>query len=135
MLQLLRHDNPDGIVRTAADVVTTVGVDRPRLVLPPGLPAAGIVDLDLAARVEGRMHQPVRPAWTCSACSDPWPCDQARRDLLLDLGWLRLAIYCGALLSVAAGDLADVTPMQLWVRFLEWTRPLEGLDDPRLLHH
>jgi hypothetical protein len=97
-----------------------------------GVPPIGAVDFNLMSRAEERPHQPVRPSWRCIACHQPWPCVPARRDLLLDLGWLRLAIYCGTLLQAAASDLTQATPAELWPRFVEWTRPIDGINDPRI---
>lgn len=69
-----------------------------------------------------RDHRPTRPTWTCHNCGKPWPCDPARERLLRLVPALRLAVMMNARLEQAAGDLRDVPPGELWIRFVAWTR-------------
>lgn len=100
------------------------------LAMPTTMAVVG--DFDLAARLSHHDHQPRTPDWLCTTCDQDWPCDQARRDLLLDLGWRRVAIYCAVLMERAAADLAAANPHHMWMRFIGWTGPLTGIADPRL---
>lgn len=70
-----------------------------------------------------RHHQPQRPSWDCGGCGHPWPCHAARARLGLTLPPVQLALNMAACMSQAAGDLDDdVSPTELWDRFLGWTR-------------
>lgn len=71
----------------------------------------------------GVEHQPTRPSWDCSACGQPWPCGPARIGLVSELDSVSLAVYSWTCLEQAAGDLAAVTPAELFLRFLAWRRP------------
>jgi hypothetical protein len=70
-------------------------------------------------------HTAVRPAWTCSACAQEWPCSSARDELAEEYGNRRvnLAVYMAIQLGHAAGELTATTPTQLYERFIAWTRP------------
>jgi hypothetical protein len=102
------------------------------LPLPSRVMVAAVGDFDLVGRLTQHLHQPVRPGWSCGRCSEPWPCDQARQDLVMDLGWKRVPIYLAVMMEHAAGDLNDARPNQLWERFIEWTYPLTGPQDHRM---
>lgn len=93
--------------------------------LPAALLWAAVGDLDVIERLRKHVHQVYIPDWFCSSCGSTWPCEIARNDLLLDLGWSKLAIYCSVLMERAARDLAALSPQVLWRRFLEWTEPPE----------
>lgn len=74
-------------------------------------------------------HQLRRPAWTCSACMQPWPCP-TRRDQLLDdySGSLReLRNLMAGFISDALADLDDPAAPELE----ELTRQLLGWLPPR----
>ncbi|WFE37075.1 flavin reductase [Micromonospora sp. WMMD998] len=69
-----------------------------------------------------RPHVAGRPTWRCDACDRPWPCEAARRALLVEYCDDRaaLAIYLATLLVEATGHLTDAAR---WDRFLGWIRP------------
>jgi hypothetical protein len=76
-------------------------------------------------------HQPVRSAWTCDTCGQPWPCPPARGFLRRRYGEdkVGLSTRMADLLFVAAGDVyaagargATVHPIALHARFIAWTR-------------
>ena len=98
----------------------------------PAVLAAVGEDFDLVDRIRKHVHAPQSPRWSCGACAEPWPCTEAKQELLLDLGWVRLAVYCSVLLERAVRDLPEADPFVLWDRFIAWTHPISGLHDPRL---
>ncbi|MFC6023157.1 hypothetical protein ACFP2T_44285 [Plantactinospora solaniradicis] len=67
-------------------------------------------------------HSPVRPEWNCSCGDRRWPCPRARELLLLTTDRLSLAMYAADWMTDAARDLPDVTPAELFERFMRWTR-------------
>lgn len=107
-------------------------VPRNRVRLPYSVVLAAVGDFDLVNRLSQHQHFPLRPGWSCSSCPAQWPCLTAKQDLLLDLGWVRLAVYCSVLLERAVKDLPDTRPRDLWARFIEWTFPIDGPQDARL---
>ena len=102
--------------------------------MPKALLWAAVGDLDVIDRLGKHAHQVQFPAWSCSSCGLAWPCEAARKDLLLDLGWVKVAIYCAVLMERAARDLAPVMPRELWERLLEWTQPPEEVRDLLLIN-
>lgn len=100
--------------------------------LPASLLWSAVGDLDVIERLSRHAHQVQFPTGLCSRCGRAWPCGPAREDLLLDLGWIKVAIYCAVLMERAAKDLSSLGPKELWQRFLEWTEPPEEIDDPLL---
>lgn len=93
--------------------------------LPEALLWASVGDLDVIERLRKHIHQVRMPDWFCSSCGLAWPCANARDELLLDLGWGKVAIYCAVLMERAVRDLAAINPHILWQRFIEWTDPPE----------
>ncbi|MBE1488876.1 hypothetical protein [Plantactinospora soyae] len=67
-------------------------------------------------------HAAVRPDWTCSCGDQRWPCPDARMLLLRTTDPCRLSTRAGDWMREAARDLSDVTPAELFERFLSWTR-------------
>lgn len=74
-------------------------------------------------------HSPVKPFWFCANCAMPWPCGEARLDLLAEYQGDRrtMAIDLVDLLGEAAGDLGRLypeppDPVVLYGRFLGWVR-------------
>jgi hypothetical protein len=98
------------------------------LPLPHSLMRASIGDPAVIERLSWREHV-LFPAWTCISCEQAWPCDPAKADLLVGLGWLNVAIYCGVVMERAAADLSFLSPNALWQRFLEWTEPPDEFRD------
>ncbi|MEQ4306338.1 hypothetical protein ABNF97_34025 [Plantactinospora sp. B6F1] len=75
-----------------------------------------------------REHLPMRPLWLCRTCGQPWPCGQAKLDLLAEYQGSRvsLCLYLAALLCDAIDDLHQLNPSvtgttaDLFDRFLGW---------------
>ncbi len=68
-------------------------------------------------------HLPIRPAWNCQACDNPWPCVTARANLRREhCGHVAaLAVLMSGQAVVAAPDLGDtITAGDLYRRFLGW---------------
>jgi hypothetical protein len=71
-----------------------------------------------------RLHAADRPGWLCKACGEPWPCP-ARRDQLSDhyaLDPLGLTALMSGYLAEASAEIGDITGIDLYQRFLAWTR-------------
>ena len=73
-------------------------------------------------------HIAARPMWICRACEHPWPCADAKADLLHEFRNFPsvLAIYMSAQMHVAMEDLAarhGSPPGDLFERFMSWLRP------------
>jgi hypothetical protein len=70
------------------------------------------------------IHAALQPAWDCIGCGRPWPCDQAREELVGRFARRqhKLAIYMAERLGEAAAALYRVPPDELYERFIEWTR-------------
>jgi hypothetical protein len=139
MVQLHRNDAPrvaeDGpFLRAAHDPRATDAGQRLHVfdLLPESALLAAVGDLDLVHRLREHVHMPVVPRWSCIMCLEVWPCAAAKQELLLDLGWVRLPVYCSILLEQAAHDLPEAYPHDLWTRFIAWTHPLSGVHDARL---
>lgn len=78
---------------------------------------------------EVQRHSPVKPIWICAACAHPWPCGQARLDLLVEYDGDRrtMAIDLADLLYAATNDLTRLYPkppdgFEMYGRFLGWIR-------------
>ena len=72
-------------------------------------------------------HLYQRPSWDCRTCGRPWPCVNAKFDLLAE--FLKfpsvLQIYMSAQMYDALHDLTahgEPVPPDLYERFLSWTR-------------
>lgn len=73
-------------------------------------------------------HLPLRPLWLCRTCGQPWPCGQAKLDLLASYQDSRsnLLIYLAGRLHEAIDDLHRLNPSttgdvrDLFDRFLGW---------------
>jgi hypothetical protein len=78
-----------------------------------------------------RAHLPRRPLWLCRACAHPWPCGQARLDLLREFAAdpSRLRIHLTERMHAALADLHALNPHQMpspaviFARFLAWAAP------------
>lgn len=93
-------------------------------------PFRGPVSADGGPRTQPReasvtQHAPLRPAWTCVADGEPWPCPGARLRLWSDYAGdpTRLAVYMSTLLMTAAADTGSrgALPPELFNRFMAWT--------------
>ncbi|HEY0000619.1 MAG TPA: hypothetical protein VGB74_09200 [Actinoplanes sp.] len=72
-------------------------------------------------------HLQEQPDWDCRVCHQPWPCANAKSDLLAEFGLFPsvLTIYLSAKMYEAASDLTShgqPVPMDLYERFLSWVR-------------
>ena len=78
-------------------------------------------------------HLGARPTWDCIACGHPWPCVQAKDELLAEFHRhpSSLTIYMSSHMCEAMNDLTahgEAPPPDLYERFLSWVRPgLTGL--------
>jgi len=77
-----------------------------------------------AARTE---HDAGRPSWDCRVCGQPWPCANAKVDLVEEYEQSRtmLILFMAACLAEAIDDLSagGASPADLYDRFLNWVRP------------
>lgn len=69
-----------------------------------------------------REHYPVRPAWTCWADGQAWPCAAARAEFQAAYG-ADLPTVMAGLLRQASRELASVEQTELAERFVSWTWP------------
>ncbi|MFV2017893.1 flavin reductase [Micromonospora sp. LOL_023] len=71
------------------------------------------------------VHEPARPTWSCTVCSDgtPWPCSPARTQLAEAYAGepIALSVDIAELLSVAAEEAGITDPADLYERFVAWT--------------
>ena len=72
-------------------------------------------------------HIAVRPSWDCLVCEFPWPCANAKEELLAEYQGLltTLAIYMSVRMQDAIEDLTATgshPPPDLYERFLSWTQ-------------
>jgi hypothetical protein len=73
-------------------------------------------------------HVRRRPDWGCRVCARPWPCPNARRDLLAEFREFPtvLGLYLAGQMSDAIHDLSmnDLPlPTDLHDRFIDWSLP------------
>ncbi len=71
-----------------------------------------------------REHISARPSWDCTACERPWPCDPAREQLRTEFARFPsvLRIYLFGQLTDASAELIGADPIELFHRFLGWSR-------------
>jgi hypothetical protein len=72
-------------------------------------------------------HIAVRPSWDCLVCELPWPCANAKEELLAEYRGLftTLAIYMSVRMQDALEDLTangSHPPPDLYERFLSWVQ-------------
>ena len=89
--------------------------------------AGGRRGTPMTTTIEGTDHLHDRPAWDCRVCRQPWPCANAKSDLLQEFRSFPsvLTIYMSAQMYDALGDLTsrgEPTPPDLYERFLSWAR-------------
>lgn len=78
----------------------------------------------MAQRTE---HLNNRPNWDCRVCAKPWPCANAKNDLLAEFSVYPsvLTIYLSAQMYDAVNDLTShgqMVPADLYERFISWVR-------------
>ncbi|RZU50118.1 hypothetical protein EV385_1883 [Krasilnikovia cinnamomea] len=66
-------------------------------------------------------HIEERPSWRCRSCGEPWPCDQAQANLAATLSPTALRIHMWIRLEIAAQDMPQGLPSEMFERFLRWT--------------
>jgi hypothetical protein len=92
----------------------------------PTVPAGSMsVDRHPGTPPDDQKHLGERPLWTCRLCGDPWPCAEARRELLAEFRRFPsvLKIYMTAQMVDAVTDLGSgdgEPPRDLYARFLSW---------------
>jgi len=67
-------------------------------------------------------HVPDRPAWTCSACGEDWPCEPARAELRAEQSGSYLTLSMWINMVDAARDNPRAAPARLYERFVGWTQ-------------
>ncbi|GAA2623019.1 hypothetical protein GCM10010436_29400 [Paractinoplanes durhamensis] len=77
--------------------------------------------------VDRTEHLHGRPDWDCRTCQQPWPCANAKANLLVEFRKFPsvLTIYLSAQMYDAMGDLTshgEPMPTDLYDRFLTWAR-------------
>ncbi|GAA0550320.1 hypothetical protein GCM10010172_35470 [Paractinoplanes ferrugineus] len=78
--------------------------------------------------VKSAEHLCNRPSWNCRVCGRPWPCANARANMLAEFRTFPtvLAIYLSAQMYDALGDIqarGEPAPPDLYERFVSWARP------------
>lgn len=69
-------------------------------------------------------HQPDRPSWNCSTCSEEWPCPPAKVRLTEATGGgTALAITSWNYLEEFIRDQPTGPLAEVFDRFVRWTRP------------
>jgi hypothetical protein len=81
----------------------------------------------MTTSVQSVEHLHVRPAWDCRVCHQPWPCADAKTNLLIEFRGFPsvLAVYLAGQMYDAADDLTshgEGTPTDLYERFVSWAR-------------
>ncbi|MGX6607241.1 hypothetical protein ACWKSP_34720 [Micromonosporaceae bacterium Da 78-11] len=87
----------------------------------------GVLGDLMSATVNQADHLNNRPGWDCRACGQPWPCANAKADLLIEFRKFPsvLRIYMSAQMYDALNDLTsrgEPVPPDLYERFLAWAR-------------
>jgi len=70
------------------------------------------------------IHNPVRPAWSCTGCGEPWPCATRRQQLRAEFmdASVSLALAMSAQLITAVEDQPHAPAGSLYLQFLGWIR-------------
>jgi hypothetical protein len=81
----------------------------------------------MTTTVQSVEHLHARPAWDCRVCNQPWPCANAKSDLLTEFRGFPsvLTIYLSGQMYDALDDLTShggLTPADLYERFISWAR-------------
>lgn len=81
--------------------------------------------------MSGRAHPPLRPLWLCRTRVTPWPCEEARRQLLAAYAGspTMLGLYLVTMMIEADRQLTTLHPYTappfavLYDRFMGWLPP------------
>jgi hypothetical protein len=70
------------------------------------------------------LHGPARPAWTCLACGEPWPCPVRKRQLkeLCRCDVRLLVNYMTPYLRDARVEIVDLNLAEITELFVGWCR-------------
>ncbi len=73
----------------------------------------------------GAEHMAARPSWDCSACDQPWPCANAKTNMLDEYAGnlTALTVYLAGCFQDATHELTShgrSAPVDLYERFLGW---------------
>lgn len=67
-------------------------------------------------------HVPDQPSWNCRVDGLPWPCEQARKEMLATHSETELAIHLWTMFEDAVQDLAGMGVKETIERFITWPR-------------
>ncbi len=69
-------------------------------------------------------HVPLRPAWTCAGCGEPWPCQTRKRQLLAEYDGtpVSLGLFMAGHFVAAVRDVPAGAEREMYRRFLGWLR-------------
>lgn len=81
----------------------------------------------MTTTVQSVEHLHSRPDWDCLVCNQPWPCANAKTNLLSEFRGFPsvLAIYLNGQMHDALHDLTshgELIPADLYERFINWAR-------------
>jgi len=89
--------------------------------------AGGRLGTQMTKTIQRVEHLHARPAWDCRVCDEPWPCANAKTNLLAEFRGFPsvLTIYLSGQMYDALDDLTshgEHTPADLYERFIAWIR-------------
>ena len=89
--------------------------------------ADGRLGTPMTTTIRSVEHLHDRPDWDCRICKQPWPCANAKIDLLTEFRGFPsvLAVYLFSQMYDALGDLTshgESPPTDLYERFISWVR-------------
>ena len=89
--------------------------------------AGGRLGTPVTTTIKSVEHLCGRPDWDCLICQQPWPCANAKTDLLTEFRNFPsvLAIYLSGQMNDAIDDLTsqgEPPPDDLYERFISWAR-------------
>jgi len=67
-------------------------------------------------------HVAERPAWTCRACGDEWPCEPAKAAMRAEAQRTYLGMLMWTFLESFAQDATEEQFQDAFKRFIAWTR-------------
>jgi hypothetical protein len=81
----------------------------------------------MTTTIQSVEHLYARPAWDCRACKQPWPCANAKTNLLTEFRGFPsvLTVYLSGQMYDALRDLTshgETMPADLYERFMSWAR-------------
>jgi len=82
----------------------------------------------------GPQHVADRSDWQCSTCQQPWPCPAAKVHLGEEYAADRITLgelMCAYMFDALAAPLT-CTPLELYTRFIAWTRYPRAADAERV---